>query len=74
VKPIKLADVKDAKEYGVKTLINDVLNIHETNEIEMLAVVYKKSDGTVGVGTTSGNNAEFIGLIELAKLQYMDEV
>lgn len=74
IKPISLSDAKDKKEYGVKSLVNDILDIHECDEIEMLAVVYKKSDGTVGVGTTSGNNAEFIGLIELAKLQYMDEV
>ena len=74
MKVTNLNDVKDKKEYGVKTLINDILRMHESDGIEMLAVIYKKRDGTFGIGTTSGNNAEFIGLIELAKLQYMDEV
>lgn len=67
-------ELKDKEEYGVKTLINDILCIHDSDGIEMLAIIYKKTDGSVGIGTTSGNNAEFIGLIELAKLQYMDEV
>lgn len=73
IKPISLSDAKDKKEYGVKSLVNDILDIHECDEIEMLAVVYKKRDGTVGIGTTSGNNAEFIGMLEMAKFQYIDD-
>jgi hypothetical protein len=74
MKPIKLSDLKDAKEYGVKSLANDVLDIHDSDGIEMMAVVYKKNNGTFGFGTTCGNNAEFVGLLEMGKFQLINEM
>ena len=74
MKLVKLADERDKKDYGANSLVSDIKRMHDEEGIEMMAVIYKKSDGSYGIGTTSGNNAEFIGLIELAKLQYMDEV
>ena len=39
-----------------------------------MIVVYKKKSGRVGLTATSGNNAEILGLVEVGKRFYIDEV
>lgn len=74
MKVINFESKADEKRYGVTSLINDVKRLHDDDGIEMLAVVYKKKNGVFGVGTTYGNNAEFVGLLEIGKNQLIDEM
>ena len=74
MKVINFENEKDKKEYGIKSLLRDVKEIHEDEGIEVMVVIYKKKSGRLGVGTTTGNNAEIVGLFELAKLDYIDDV
>lgn len=71
---VNLEDKKDKKHYGVNSLLSDIKQIHDVKGIEMMAFVYKKKDGKVGIGTTYGNNAEFVGLFEIGKVQIIDEM
>lgn len=73
MKLINFEENKDKKEYGVNSLIEDVKGVHDEEGIELLIVVYKKKNGVVGIGTTAGNNAEILGLIEMGKIQYLDD-
>jgi hypothetical protein len=73
VKIVSFDDEKDRKNYGVNTLLEDTKGLHDEEGIEILAVVYKKNNGKVGIGTTEGNNAEIVGLMEMAKLQYLED-
>jgi len=73
VKVIKLDDKADEKRYGVNSLIKDIKGLHDEEGIEIMVAVYKKKDGKVGIGTTEGNNAEIVGLMEMAKLQYLED-
>lgn len=63
----------DKKTYGVNSLLEDIKQLHQETELDMMAVIYKKKNGRIGIGTTNGNNAEFVGLLEIAKLQYIDD-
>lgn len=74
MKVVDIDDKADKKRYGVNSLINDVEKIHEQDGIEMMAVVYKKENGVFGFGTTYGNSAEFIGLLEMGKINIIDEM
>lgn len=65
---------KDKKEYSTRSLLEDLKKIHEEDGIEMMAVVYKKKDGTFNFGTTYGNQAEFIGLFEMGKIHLFNEM
>lgn len=73
MKLINLKDEMDKKIYGVNSLLTDIKQLHHESELEMMAVIYKKKNGRIGIGATTGNNAEFVGLLEIAKLQYIDD-
>ena len=73
VKVVNLDDKADKKRYGVNSLLKDVKEVHDEEGIEMLAVVYKKKNNVFGYGTTYGNNAEFIGLLELGKIHLFED-
>lgn len=64
----------EEKRYGPKRLIDDILKVHENEGIELMIVVYKKKNGRVGLAATSGNNAEILGLVEVGKHFYIDEM
>lgn len=73
MKLINFEENKDKKEYGVNSLLQDLKELHDEEGIEMLAVVYKKKNNVFGYGTTYGNNAEFIGLLELGKIHLFED-
>lgn len=73
MKLINFEENKDKKEYGVNSLLQDLKELHDEEGIEMLAVVYKKKNNVFGCGTTYGNNAEFIGLLELGKIHLFED-
>jgi len=68
---MKLININHNNRYGAGELLKDV---EEINDLDLLVCIYKKKDGAFGIGATHGNNAEIIGLIELGKLQYMDNL
>lgn len=74
MKIVNLETEKDSRRYGVETLMRDVKSIHEKEQIETMIIIYKREDGVTGIGTTYGNNAETLGLIELGKKQYLDHL
>lgn len=74
MKVIDLEDKKDESKYGVNSLVEDIQRIHKDKGIEIMAVIYKSKDGRVGVGTTYGNNAEILGLMEIGKMQYLEYI
>ena len=73
MKLLNLADERDKKDYGVNSLVSDIKRLHDEEGIEMMAVIYKKRNGKVGIGTTYGNNAEIVGLLEIGKLIYLED-
>jgi len=73
VKLVNINDEADKMRYGVNSLLQDVEELHDEEGIEMLAVVYKKKNNVFGYGTTYGNNAEFIGLLELGKIHLFED-
>lgn len=73
---MKLVDIEskiDKRQYGVNSLIDDIMGLHKEDGIELMAIIYKKKDGSFGIGTTYGNNAEILGLLELGKMQYLED-
>lgn len=64
----------DNKKYGFEWLIDEMKQLHEDEGIELMICIYKKKDGYIGFGTTRGNDAEFLGLIELGKAQLIDDM
>ena len=73
MKLVNINDEADKMRYGVNSLLQDVEELHDEEGIEMLAVVYKKKNNVFGYGTTYGNNAEFIGLLELGKIHLFED-
>lgn len=74
MKVIEFDDKADKKRYGPKSLLKDVEKIHQEEGIELMATFYKKKDGSVGIGVTYGNNAEILGLIELGKMMFIEDM
>ena len=74
MKVIDFDDKAEEKRYGPQSLIKDIEKIHEDEGIELMATFYKKKDGHVGIGFTYGNNAEMLGLIELGKMMFIEDM
>lgn len=71
---IDLSKKIDEKRHGVTSLLDDMKKIHEDDGIELMVIVHKDRDGVVYIGTTYGNNAEMMGLLEIGKRQLLDEM
>mgnify|MGYP001184932258 FL=1 len=69
---INFEEKADEKLYGVQTLLKELLEIHEKEGIELLTFVYKKKNGQVEYGFSTGNNAEILGLMEFGKAMYIE--
>jgi len=57
---------------GFDWLMEEMRAIHDESGVEIMICIYKKRDGRVGIGTTRGNNAEILGLIEFGKTEYIE--
>lgn len=64
--------IKFDEKDGFDWLVKEMQAIHDVDGVEIMICIYKTKDGRVGIGTTRGNNAEILGLIELGKTEYID--
>ncbi|WP_257008275.1 hypothetical protein [Bacillus sp. FJAT-45350] len=74
-----MSDVNEyrAKKEGritPKMLVEMLKKELESGDVESIAYVYKKKDGTVVAGWTDMFHTEVVGLYEIAKLQAIDDM
>lgn len=71
---MKVIDFEKKDKRGFDWLMKEVSKINEKDKIETMICMYAKEDGTVSFGTTEGNNAEMLGIIEMVKALLMEEI
>lgn len=75
MKLVELQERKELeKENKIKAVVESVLSENDNNEIETLIAVYKRKNGRLGVITTYANGDELVGLLELGKMELIEEM
>lgn len=74
MKVVDMGKKSDELRYKAPALLRDIHEYHDTTGVETLVCIYKDKAGVVGIGATESNSAEVIGLIEIAKHQFMDSM